>query len=141
MEEEGKRIKQIQQSGSEETDENKEIDIRSVYVGNVDYSTTSEELQAHFQGCGTINRVTILSDKYTGHPKGFAYVEFAEIDSVENAVKLNDSTIHGRNIKVTPKRTNVPRFIRAKTEPGFRGGGRGRRSFRGRRPYYHPYSK
>lgn len=36
----------------------------------VDYSTTPEELQQHFHSCGTINRVTILCDKFTGHPKG-----------------------------------------------------------------------
>jgi polyadenylate-binding protein 2 len=40
-------------------------------VGNVDYSTSPEELQAHFQSCGSINRVTILLDKFTGHPKGY----------------------------------------------------------------------
>lgn len=46
------------------------VDSRSVYVGQVDYGATPEELQAHFQSCGTINRVTILCDKFTGHPKG-----------------------------------------------------------------------
>ena len=61
-----------------------EIDSRSVYVGNVDYSVTPEELQAHFQECGTVNRVTILTDKM-GNPKGFAYVEFLEADAVEAA--------------------------------------------------------
>ena len=49
-----------------------EVDSRSIYVGNVDYGATPEELQNHFQSCGTINRVTILCDKFTGHPKGFA---------------------------------------------------------------------
>ncbi|XP_078608857.1 polyadenylate-binding protein 2-like isoform X4 [Branchiostoma floridae x Branchiostoma japonicum] len=47
-----------------------EADGRSVYVGNVDYGATAEELEAHFHGCGSINRVTILCDKFTGHPKG-----------------------------------------------------------------------
>jgi RNA recognition motif-containing protein len=72
-----------------ETEEDKNaIDGRSVYVGNVnifgqvlflalisgtqvDYGATPEEIQAHFQSCGTINRVTILCDKFTGHPKGY----------------------------------------------------------------------
>ncbi|XP_028812916.1 embryonic polyadenylate-binding protein 2 [Denticeps clupeoides] len=47
-----------------------EVDNRSVYVGNVDYGTTAAELAFHFNGCGTVNRVTILCDKFTGHPKG-----------------------------------------------------------------------
>ena len=76
-----------------ETEEDKQlVDGRSVYVGNVsfrcdslkmaisqcfmilfqvDYSSTPEEIQAHFAACGTINRVTILCDKFTGHPKGY----------------------------------------------------------------------
>ena len=45
-----------------------EVDARSVYVGNVDYAVTPEELQVHFQSCGTVNRVTILSDRF-GNPK------------------------------------------------------------------------
>ena len=39
----------------------------------VDYGATPEEIQAHFQACGTINRITILCDKFTGHPKGSAF--------------------------------------------------------------------
>ena len=37
----------------------------------VDYSCTAEELEAHFHGCGSVSRVTILCDKFTGHPKGY----------------------------------------------------------------------
>lgn len=48
----------------------------SIYVGQVDYSTTPEELLAHFESCGTVERVTIVCDKFTGRPKGFAYLEF-----------------------------------------------------------------
>ena len=104
----------------------------------VDYSATPEELQNHFQSCGTINRVTILCDKWTGHPKGyrfkktltirFAYVEFADQAAVDNAVVLNDSLFKGRIIKVTAKRTNVPGMKRGRGRGGFRGG----RGFRGR---------
>ena len=42
----------------------------------VDYGATPEEIQAHFSACGTINRVTILLDKFTGHPKGCAPFSF-----------------------------------------------------------------
>ena len=47
-----------------------------MYVGQVEYSATPEELLAHFEPCGTVERVTIVCDKFTGHPKGFAYLEF-----------------------------------------------------------------
>ena len=50
---------------------NKEdIDARSIFVGNVDYGASPEEIQAHFQSCGSINRVTILLDQFSGQPKG-----------------------------------------------------------------------
>ncbi|GMH13550.1 hypothetical protein Nepgr_015391 [Nepenthes gracilis] len=84
-----------------------EIDSRSVFVGNVDYACTPEEVQQHFQACGTVNRVTIRTNKF-GQPKGYAYVEFLEPDAVREAIRLNESELHGRQLKVLAKRTNVP---------------------------------
>lgn len=69
------------------------------YQFQVDYACTPEEVQQHFQSCGTVNRVTILTDKF-GQPKGFAYVEFVEVDAVQNALLLNESELHGRQLKV-----------------------------------------
>uniref|UniRef100_A0A2K6PI90 RRM domain-containing protein n=1 Tax=Rhinopithecus roxellana TaxID=61622 RepID=A0A2K6PI90_RHIRO len=51
-------------------EEKVEADHRSVYVGNVDYGGSAEELEAHFSRCGEVHRVTILCDKFSGHPKG-----------------------------------------------------------------------
>lgn len=48
--------------------------MRLRVISQVDYSATPEEIQGHFQACGTINRVTILCDKFTGHPKGRVYI-------------------------------------------------------------------
>lgn len=67
----------------------------------VDYACTPEEVQQHFQSCGTVNRVTILTDKF-GHPKGFAYVEFVEAEAVQEALLLNETELHGRQLKVAP---------------------------------------
>lgn len=47
-----------------------ETDKRSVFVKNVDYSSTKEEIIDHFKSCGKINRVTIINDKFTRNPKG-----------------------------------------------------------------------
>ena len=104
--------------------------LRSVYVGNVDYGATAEELEAHFHGCGSINRVTILCNKYDGNPKGFAYVEFADKDSVDTAMALDDSLFRGRQIKVMPKRTNKPGLSTTNRPP--RGRGFRARGYRGR---------
>merc|ERR1711881_787542 len=110
MEEEAEKLKQLTdsvQDGSTGVDK-EEADKRSVYVGSVDYGSTPEELQEHFKSCGAINRITILVDKFTGHPKGFAYIEFADEQGVQNSLLLNGSLFRGRQLKVTQKRTNVP---------------------------------
>ncbi|CAL4923875.1 unnamed protein product [Urochloa decumbens] len=106
------------------TAEKAEVDARSIYVGNVDYACLPEEVQQHFQFCGTINRVTILTDSF-GQPKGFAYVEFDEVEAVQNALLLNETELHGRPLKVCPKRTNIP----------------GMKQSRGRHPFYASYGK
>ncbi|WOK93343.1 hypothetical protein Cni_G02040 [Canna indica] len=119
-------------SASQATKE--EVDSRSVFVGNVDYACTPEEVQQHFQSCGTVNRVTILTDKF-GQPKGFAYVEFVEVEAVQEALQLNESELHGRQIKVAAKRTNVPgmkQFRPRRFNPYFGG-------YPTRRPYMPPY--
>ncbi|XP_059713658.1 embryonic polyadenylate-binding protein 2 [Haemorhous mexicanus] len=141
------------------TKEKMEADQRSIYVGNVDYGGTAEELESHFNSCGQINRVTILCDKFSGHPKGYAYIEFEEQSSVKAAVELDESVFRGRVIKVLPKRTNMP-GISSTDRGGYRGcfharGGLGRwggpygqqprvrgRTYRGRArllPWYFPY--
>jgi polyadenylate-binding protein 2 len=148
MEEEAKKLREMQatleQQSAELADDKESIDARSIFVGNVDYSASPEDIQGHFQSCGSINRVTILLDKFTGQPKGYAagdlltlwntanaeiisyaYVEFTEPSLVAQALVLNESMFKGRSIKVTPKRTNVPGMSR--------GGGRGRGGFRGGR--------
>ena len=99
--------------------ERQEIDSRSVFVGQVDYGAEPGMLAEHFKKCGTVNRVTILTDKFE-NPKGFAYVEFLEKDAVDAAVLLDGTSLEEfphRKLKVSAKRTNVP---------GMKAGGRGR---------------
>lgn len=166
MEEEAEKLKQMQSEVNKQMtlgsptgtttiplslEEKKEIDDRSIYVGNVDYGATAEELEAHFHGCGSMNRVTILCNKSDGHPKGFAYIEFGSKDFVETALGMNESLFRGRQIKVSDfflfgngnridinsmlyseifqvmsKRTNRPGISTTNRFPrGFRGRGRG----------------
>lgn len=98
------------------------------YMQQVDYSATVEELSKYFEECGTINRVTIITHKPTGAPKGYAYVEFKDQHAVQNALILNEAMFKGRQLKITAKRTNLPGMTR--------GRGRGR-FFRGGRSSYH----
>lgn len=74
MEAEAAKLREMQntldQTANDLRENKEDVDARSVFVGNVDYGASPEEIQAHFQSCGSINRVTILLDKFTGHPKG-----------------------------------------------------------------------
>jgi RNA recognition motif-containing protein len=84
-------------------------DDHSVFVGSVDFSVRKEQLEEFFEACGQIKRTTIITDHFTHKPKGFAYVEFVELDGVENALLLDDHLLAGRNIKVCRKRENKPK--------------------------------
>ena len=111
-------------AGGVTAEQQTDIDFRSVHVAQVDYSVTEQELKTLFEACGAVNRVTILKDRYSGQPKGYAYIEFKDVGSVENALILNDTEFKNRTLKVAPKRTNLPGFNRGR---GGRGRGRGGR--------------
>merc|ERR1719436_228007 len=136
MEEEAEKLKQLTDSVTENNDamDAEEVDKRSVYVGNVDYGSTPEELQEHFKACGQCNRITILVDKYTGCPKGFAYIEFADEQTVQNSLLLNGSLFRGRQLKVIQKRTNIPGFRKGKGKCKGKGKGKAKG-----KPWYDPW--
>jgi len=105
----GQHMKLHPNSNPESTNEiKKDIDARSIYVGNVDYSVEAEDLAMHFKQCGEVSRVTIPCNHHTHQPKGFAYVEFEDRKSVENAFEFNGSEFKGRLLVITCKRTNIP---------------------------------
>jgi polyadenylate-binding protein 2 len=112
IEEEAAKIEamqsQIEESLKPQTGGGSEADARSIFLGNVDYSTTPEDLEEYFQSCGAINRITIPTDKFTGMSKGFAYIEFKDAEAVNNALLLNGVDFKGRPLKIVGKRTNVP---------------------------------
>lgn len=98
-------------SGPEKVDH----DALSIYIGNVDYSATEEELRNTFISCGDIVRVTIIKNMKTGHPKGAAFIEFKNRDGVQNAMGLNGREVKGRPLIVTskkPRPENRPRDSR-----------------------------
>jgi len=139
MEEDQKEGSQTSQEKTDEavsTEDKKseieEVDNRSIYVGNVDYSASTEELRAFFKECGDIERVTIPRNPMSKQPKGFAYIEFADPTAVLKAQSYNDKTFKGRKLKVMPKRTNIPGKSHNFRAPRFHP----RRRFRFR-PYYY----
>ncbi len=73
-----------------------------IFVGNVHSNTTDEQLREIFCVVGTVKNVRILIDKETGRGKGYAFVEYTNMDSVNAAIRLLDKTeLHGRALKVS----------------------------------------
>jgi RNA recognition motif-containing protein len=73
-----------------------------LYVGNLPYTVTSKDLEQLFSSCGEVINVHIPIDRDTGRPRGFAFVEFTDMDEVEEAIiQFHNTSVAGRNILVT----------------------------------------
>jgi len=93
----------------------------NIYVGNLAYSVTEEELREAFGAYGEISSCSLISDKFTGQSKGFGFVEMTNNSEADAAIKaLNETPLKGRNIKVNQAK---PRGER----PSRGGGGGGHR--------------
>jgi RNA recognition motif-containing protein len=94
-----------------------------VYVGNLAYSTTEDELRALFSEAGTVASVALIKDRDTGQSKGFAFVEMSTQAEAQKAISmLNGRAVNGRDLTVNLAR---PRENRG----GFRDSRGGRRRF------------
>ena len=72
-----------------------------IYVGNLAYSVTDEQLQTAFGAFGEVSSATVVTDKFSGQSKGFGFVEMPDNSAAEKAIQgLNGTPIGGRNVKV-----------------------------------------
>ena len=102
---------------------------KKLYVGNISYNTTEDELKELFSRCGEVSSVKIITDPYTGRAKGFGFVEMAtEEDAKKAIVELNGTMSADRTLTVAEARPQQQRERRS-----FGGGGRGREGFGGGR--------
>jgi cold-inducible RNA-binding protein len=91
---------------------------RKLYVGNLNYSTTEQELRDLFSEVGPVASVSLVMDRDTGRPRGFGFVEMETDEAAAQAVeKLNNREVASRTLTVN--------IARPKTEGGRGGGGRG----------------
>ena len=102
-----------------------------IYVGNLSYEVTEEDLRQEFKAFGEVKSVSIITDKYTGRPKGFAFVEMESVSEGQAAItSLNGKTLNERMIKVDaarpPSDSRGGRSYDERRGGGF-GGGRQRR--------------
>ncbi len=86
----------------------------NIYVGNLSYSVKENELREIFEEYGEVSSVKIITDKYSGRSKGFAFVEMNNESEAKAAIEeLNENEIDGRQITVNlarPKRQNYNRY-------------------------------
>ena len=72
-----------------------------IYVGNLNFKTTEEDLGAHFEQFGPVSSVKIISDRYSGQSRGFGFVEMENKADGEKAVsELNGQEFAGRALKI-----------------------------------------
>ncbi|HKD69974.1 MAG TPA: RNA-binding protein [Candidatus Binataceae bacterium] len=91
-----------------------------LYIGNLAYSTTNEDLEALFSRVGKVESAAVVTDKFSGRSKGFGFVEMSDSGDASSAIEsLNDSEFQGRRIKVAEARSGDQRG------PGGPGGGGG----------------
>jgi cold-inducible RNA-binding protein len=83
---------------------------QKVYVGNLSYNTTEDTLRTLFAEYGEIESVNLITDRQTGRPKGFAFVEMATDQAAQEAIHaLNGKSLDDREIKVDKAKPQAPR--------------------------------
>ncbi len=88
----------------------------NIYIGNMSFDTTEDQLRQAFEGFGEVSTVNIITDKYSGEPRGFAFVEMSSKDEAIAAISgLNGQDLNGRSLNVNE----------AKPRPQGGGGNRG----------------
>jgi cold-inducible RNA-binding protein len=99
----------------------------NIYVGNLAYEVTEEELQQEFKAFGEVVSVRVVTDKYTGRPKGFAFVEMRTVSEGQAAIAgLNGKTLKDRTLKVSAARVRSDDRGRWSNEDRRWGGSSGR---------------
>jgi cold-inducible RNA-binding protein len=93
--------------------------MKNIFVGNLSFKTTEQDIRALFEAHGAVDRVNVVTDRDSGQPRGFAFVEMHDDGEGERAIAaLNGSDVDGRTLNINE--------ARPKTAGGGGGGGRDR---------------
>ena len=88
--------------------------MKNIFVGNLNFGTTEASIRSLFESYGTVDRVSIVTDRDSGQPRGFAFVEMSNDSEGDNAINsLNGRDLDGRSLNVNE--------ARPKTDRGFGG--------------------
>ena len=98
----------------------------NIYIGNLSYEVTEEDLKQAFEAFGEVESVKIIKDKYTNRSKGFGFVEMPDNADAQSAINdLNDTELKGQTLKVNKARPSESRGGRGGHGVGRRGGSQG----------------
>jgi len=100
--------------------------VKNIFVGNLDFAATDSSVRSMFEQYGTVDRVNLVTDRETGRPRGFAFVEMSDTAAADRAIaSLNGTNLDGRALNVNearPKTTgggggNGGGYARQRREP------------------------
>ncbi len=108
--------------------------MKKIFVGNLSWKTTEEQLKAHFEVYGQVLSAKIVTDKTTGRSKGFGFVEMADEDAASNAIReLNGKPLLDRSLRLSlaqERERSERREREPRGESSYGGGGGGRTNYR-----------
>src|SRR2546423_1650880 len=79
--------------------------MKNIFVGNLSFKTTEDEIRSLFQAHGTVDRVNVVTDRDTGQARGFAFVEMSNTSEADQAIAaLNGTDVDGRTLNVNEAR-------------------------------------
>lgn len=82
--------------------------MKNIFVGNLDITTTEDQIRELFRAHGTVSTVTLVNDRDTGSPRGFAFVEMSDDKEADGAIKALDGTVvEGRALAVNEARAKA----------------------------------
>jgi len=94
--------------------------VKNIFVGNLNFNTSEEDLRQLFEAYGQVDRVSIMTDRDTGRSRGFGFVEMTNAEDGDKAIAaLNGQEVGGRTLNINEARPKTERG------PGGGGGGRG----------------
>jgi RNA recognition motif-containing protein len=105
--------------------------MTTIYVGNLPFSATEEEVRSLFESHGKVESVKIIMDRETGRPRGFAFVEMASSDAQTAIAQTNGFNMGGRPLRVNEAQERPARGPRPGGGGGYGGGGGGRGGYGG----------
>jgi len=83
--------------------------MKSLFVGNLPFTASEDELRALFTGYGTVESVRLITDRDTGKPRGFGFVEMADNEAARAIQKLNGEDFGGRALRINEAEPRTPK--------------------------------